>query len=329
MLRPGAKNLITDVADLKVGHATNEAVRSGVTALLCESGWAAAVDVRGGGPGTRETDALSPENLVGRAHAVVLAGGSVFGLAAADGVAAALSAHGSGLQMRPGSPPIPIVPCAVLHDLSNGGDKDWGLTPPYRDLGLIASSAAQGDFALGSYGAGRGALAGLRKGGIGSASLDCQGGLMVGALVAVNSVGSVLMPDDETYWAWPFELDREFGGRGPPRRAMDASDPAPDEARLMAIGRLRPGANTTIAVVACNADLSSAECKRVAMMAQDGIARALRPAHTPFDGDTVFALAGAQRALDEGLLRAAQIGRIGSAAADCLARAIARAVHFA
>ena len=329
MLRPGAKNLITDVAGLKVGHATNEAVRSGVTALLCESGWAAAVDVRGGGPGTRETDALSPENLVGRAHAVVLAGGSVFGLAAADGVAAALSAHGSGLQMRPGSPPIPIVPCAVLHDLSNGGDKDWGLTPPYRDLGLIASSAAQADFALGSYGAGRGALAGLRKGGIGSASLDCQGGLMVGALVAVNSVGSVLMPDEETYWAWPFELDGEFGGRGPPRSAMDASDPAPDEARLMAIGRLRPGANTTIAVVACNADLSSAECKRVAMMAHDGIARALRPAHTPFDGDTVFALAGAQLALDESLLRAAQIGRIGSAAADCLARAIARAVHFA
>ncbi len=329
MFRPGPRNLITDVAGLKVGHATHEAVRSGVTALLCESGWTAAVDVRGGGPGTRETDALSPENLVGRAHAVVLAGGSVFGLAAADGVAAALSAQGTGLQLGPGSPPIPIVPCAVLHDLSNGGDKAWGLTPPYRDLGRIASAAAQDDFALGSCGAGRGALAGLRKGGIGSASLDCRSGLMVGALVAVNSVGSVLMPDDETYWAWPFELDREFGGHGPPQGAMDTSDPAPDEARLMAIGRLRPGVNTTIAVVACNADLSSAECKRVAMMAQDGIARALRPAHTPFDGDTVFALAGAQRALDQSVLRAAQIGRIGSAAADCLARAIARAVHFA
>jgi L-aminopeptidase/D-esterase-like protein len=329
VFRPGPKNLITDVAGLKVGHATNDAVRTGVTVLLCEAAWAAAVDVRGGGPGTRETEALAPENLVGRAHAVVLAGGSVFGLAAADGVAAALSAQGIGLLFRPGSPAIPIVPCAVLHDLSNGGDKNWGLSPPYRDLGLRASSAAQRDFALGSLGAGRGALAGMRKGGIGSASLDCRGGLVVGALVAVNSVGSVLMPDGKTYWAWPFELEKEFGGAGPPQSAMDLSDPAPDEARLSAIGRLRPGANTTIAVVVCNANLSSVECKRVAMMAQDGIARAVRPAHTPFDGDTVFALASAELALDESLLRAAQIGRIGSAAADCLARAVARAVYSA
>jgi L-aminopeptidase/D-esterase-like protein len=328
VFRPGPKNLITDIAGLKVGHATDEAVRTGVTALLCESGWAAAVDVRGGGPGTRETDALAPENLVGRAHAVVLAGGSVFGLAAADGVTTALSAQGIGLQLRPGSPSIPIVPCAVLHDLGNGGNKSWGLSPPYRDLGFRAADAAQRDFSMGSVGAGRGALAGMRKGGIGSASLDLQGGLLVGALVAVNSVGSALMPDGKTYWAWPFELENEFGGGGPPTSSMDLSNPAPDEARLSAIGRLRPGVNTTIAVVACNADLSSVECKRIAMMAQDGIARALRPAHTPFDGDTVFALAGAELALDENLLRAAHIGRIGSAAADCLARAAARAVHF-
>jgi L-aminopeptidase/D-esterase-like protein len=168
----------------------------------------------------------------------------------------------------------------------------------------------------------------MRKGGIGSASLDCKAGLVVGALVAVNSVGSVLMPDGKTYWAWPFELEKEFGGCGPPQSAMDLSDPAPDEARLLGVGRLRPGVNTTIAVVACNADLSSVECKRVAMMAQDGIARAVRPSHTPFDGDTVFALASAELGLDDSVLRAAQIGRIGSAAADCLARAIARAVHF-
>jgi len=329
VFRPGPKNLITDVAGLKVGHATDEAVRTGVTAVLCEGGWTASVDVRGGGPGTRETDALAPENLVGRAHAVVLAGGSVFGLAAADGIAAALSAQGIGLQLRPGSPAIPIVPCAVLHDLSNGGDKNWGLSPPYRDLGLCASGAAQRDFALGSIGAGRGALAGMRKGGIGSASLDCHEGLMVGALVAVNAVGSVLMPDGKTYWAWAYELEKEFGGGGPPPGPMDLSDPSPDEARLLGIGRLRPGANTTIAVVACNADLSSAECKRVAMMAQDGIARAVRPAHTPFDGDTVFALASSELALDASVLRAVQIARIGSAAADCLARAVTRAVHFA
>jgi L-aminopeptidase/D-esterase-like protein len=328
VFHPGPKNLITDIADLRVGHATDETARTGVTALLCTSGWTAAVDVRGGGPGTRETEALAPENLVGRAHAIVLAGGSVFGLAAADGVAAWLSAQGIGLQFRAGSPAIPIVPCAVLHDLANGGEKNWGLTPPYRELGLSASSAAQPDFAMGSVGAGRGALAGLRKGGIGSASLDLRNGLIVGALAAVNSVGSVLMPDGKTYWAWPFELEREFGGGPPPQQVPDASDPAPDEARLSAIGRLRPGNNTTIAIVACNADLSTVECKRIAMMAQDGIARAVRPAHTPFDGDTVFALASSERKLEEDVLRAAQLGRIGSAAADCLARAIARAVHF-
>jgi len=327
MFKPGPRNLITDVRGLKVGHATDEAVGTGITALLCEPGWAAAVDVRGGGPGTRETDSLAAENLVGRAHAVVLAGGSVFGLAAADGVAAWLSAHGAGLQLRPGSPPIPIVPCAVLHDLANGGDKNWGLSPPYRDLGLGAAEAAQADFDLGSVGAGRGALAGFRKGGIGSASLSFDG-IVVGALVAVNSVGSVLMPDGKTYWAWAFELDREFGGGGPPQGPMDLSDPAPDEARLEAIGRLVPGVNTTIAVVACNADLSTAECKRVSVMAHDGIARAVRPAHTPFDGDTVFALASADIALTNDSLRAAQIGRIGSAASDCLTRAIARAVHY-
>ncbi|MDP9008166.1 MAG: P1 family peptidase [Pseudomonadota bacterium] len=328
MFRPGPKNLITDVAGLKVGHATNEHVRSGATTLLCGAGWAAAVDVRGGGPGTRETDALAPENLVGRAHAVVLAGGSVFGLAAADGVAALLSTQGVGLQLRSGSPAIPIVPCAVLYDLGNGGDKNWGLSPPYRDLGLRAAGDAGTEFALGSVGAGRGAMAGLIKGGIGSASLDLHGGLMVGALVALNSVGSALMPDGKTYWAWNFELGDEFGGRGPPREAMDSSDPAPDESRLLAIGRLARGANTTLGVIACNADLNTVECKRVAMMAQDGIARAVRPAHTPFDGDAIFALASGELPLEENSLRAAQVGRIGSAAADCLARAIARAVHF-
>src|SRR6202789_614824 len=164
MFAPSSRNLITDIEGLRVGHADDDNARSRVTVLACGGAWSAGVDVRGGGPGTRETDALAPENLVGRAHAVVLAGGSVFGLAAADGVTTALSAQGSGLQLRPGSPSIPIVPCAVLHDLGNGGDKSWGLSPPYRDLGLRAAGAAQRDFALGSFGAGRGALAGMRKG---------------------------------------------------------------------------------------------------------------------------------------------------------------------
>ena len=327
MFRPSRKNLITDIAGLTVGHATDENVRSGVTTLLFSAAWSASVDVRGGGPGGRETDALSPENLVGRAHAVVLAGGSVFGLAAADGVAAALSAQGVGLQLRPGSPRIPIVPSAVLHDLGNGGDKNWGLNPPYRDLGIRTLDAAGTDFALGSVGAGRGAMAGLIKGGIGSTSLDLGEGLIVGALVALNSIGSARMPDGKTYWAWPFELAREFGGGGAPQESMDLSDPAPEESRLLTLGRLQAGANTTLGVVACTADLTTVECKRVAMMAQDGIARAVRPAHTPFDGDTIFALASGAVELPEKQPRAAHIGRIGSAAADCLARAIARAVH--
>jgi L-aminopeptidase/D-esterase-like protein len=327
VFRPALKNLITDIAGLSVGHASDEHVRSGVTTLLFGAAWPAGVDVRGGGPGGRETDVLSPENLVGRAHAVVLAGGSVFGLAAADGVTAALSMQGIGLQLRPGSPRIPIVPSAVLYDLGNGGDKNWGLAPPYRDLGIRSLKAAGTDFALGSVGAGRGAMAGLIKGGIGSASLDLGEGLIVGALAALNSVGSALMPDGKTYWAWPFELDGEFGGGGPPE-SMEVSDPAPDESRLRALGRLQTGANTTLGVVACNADLTTVECKRVAMMAQDGIARAVRPAHTPFDGDTIFAVASGAVELRATEQRAAHIGRIGSAAADCMARAIARAAHF-
>jgi L-aminopeptidase/D-esterase-like protein len=327
MFRPGPRNLITDVPGLSVGHATDDRVKSGVTVLICASDWPAGVDVRGGGPGTRETDTLAPENLIGRAHALVLAGGSVFGLAAADGVTTALSARGIGLHLRPGSPAIPIVPAAVLHDLGNGGEKAWGLDPPYQRLGIRALEAAASDFALGSVGAGRGAMAGFVKGGIGSASIDLGQDLMVGALVALNCIGSALMPDGRTYWAWPFELNDEFGGSGPPSARTDASNPAPDESRLLALGRLQPGANTTLGAVACSADLTTVECKRVAMMAQDGIARAIRPAHTPFDGDTVFAIASGAVALDRNQQRASQIGRIGSAAADCMARAIARAVY--
>lgn len=327
LFRPGPRNLITDVPGLAVGHATDERVRSGATVLVCGGDWPAAVDIRGGGPGTRETDALSPENLVGRAHALVLAGGSVFGLAAADGVTTALSSRGIGLTLRPGSPAIPIVPAAVLHDLGNGGDKAWGLAPPYRELGGSALDAAGADFALGSVGAGRGAMAGLVKGGIGSASLELGGGLVVGVLVALNSIGSALMPDGRTYWAWPYELDDEFGGARPPAGRIDVSDPAPDQSRLLALGRLQAGTNTTLGVVASSADLSTVECKRVAMMAQDGIARGVRPAHTPFDGDTVFAVANGVVALGQGQQRAARIARLGSAAADCMARAIARAVH--
>lgn len=327
MPRPGPLNLITDVPGLRVGHATDEAVRSGVTALLVDGFWAASVDVRGGGPGTRETEALAPENLIGKVHAIVLAGGSVFGLGAADGVTAALSARGHGLHLKPGAPAIPLVPAAVLHDLANGGDKQWGLEPPYRHLGIAAVDAADTHFAQGLVGAGRGAMAGLIPGGIGSASVELDEGLVVGALVAANPIGSALMPDGKTFWAWPFELDGEFGGQRPAADQAPVSEPVPDQSRLAVLGRTQAGANTTLAIVACNTDLSSAECKRVAMMAHDGMARAVRPAHTPFDGDTIFAIAGGQISAGSGNARQVQVGRIGSAAADCLARAIARAVN--
>lgn len=328
MYRPGPLNLITDLPGLTVGHATDEAVMTGVTTILCQGDWTGAVDVRGGGPGSRETEALAPENFVDLVHAVVLTGGSVFGLGAADGVATVLSHQNVGLRLRPESPAIPIVPAAVLHDLGNEGDKAWGLKPPYEALGRASVAAAGQRFALGSVGAGRGAMAGLAKGGIGSTSLDLGDGLMVGALVATNPVGSVFMPDGQTYWAWPYEIDEEFGGRRPSGH-VTSTDPLPELGRLRQAGRMTPGANTTLAVVAVSARLTKAEAKRLAMMAQDGLARAIRPVHAPFDGDTVFALSGGTAEIGEGSERLMQLTRLGSAAADCLARAIARAVHSA
>ena len=328
MYRPGRLNLITDVPGLTVGHATDPVAITGVTSILCQGDWTGAVDVRGGGPGSRETEAMAPENFVDLVHAVVMTGGSVFGLAAADGVTTALSAQDIGLRLSPTSPAIPIVPAAVLHDLGNDGNKAWGLNPPYRELGMASVAAAQQDFALGAVGAGRGAMAGMVKGGIGSASLDLGDGLMVGAIVATNPVGSVYMPDGKTFWAWPFEIDGEFGGVRPGAEAQ-SNDPLPEQSRLKMAGRLTPGANTTLAMVAVSANLTKAEAKRLAMMAQDGLARAIRPVHAPYDGDTVFALSSRQVEIGAGPERLVALTRLGSAAADCLARAIARGVYSA
>ena len=329
MTKPGPLNLITDVAGLTVGNATDERVGTGVTAIVCDGFWAGSVDVRGGGPGTRETDTLSAENLNARAHAVILTGGSVHGLAAADGAVGALVEAGMGLRLRPDAPLVPIVPAAVLYDLGAPGDKNWGADPPYRALGREAVRAASRAFTLGSVGAGRGALAGIVKGGLGSASIDLGGGVVVGAAIAANPVGSALMPDGRAYWAWPFEIGGEFGGARPGADMPASADPMPDDTRLGQLGRLTAGANTVIGVVAVTADLTPAECKRFAMMAQDGIARAVRPAHTPFDGDTIFSLASGKVALSAGPERMAQIARIGSAGADCVARALARGVYEA
>ncbi len=323
MVRPGPLNLITDVAGLSVGHATDERAQTGVTVVLLPGGWTAAADIRGGGPGERDVSVLGLENLVGSAHAIVLSGGSVYGLAAADGVTVALAQAGEGLRLSPIDPVVPITPAAILYDLGQG-DKAWGMDPPYRRLGIEAVAAASQHFALGQVGAGRGARAGALPGGLGSASVELGDGLVVGALAAVNPLGSVVMSDGETPWAWPFELAGEFGGRRPADLSPHV-EPMPDFSRLQS--RARPGANTTLGVIAVSAALDGPECKRVAIMAHDGMARAIRPAHTPFDGDIVFVAARGDAAMGVASLggsRPAAVARIGSAAADCLARAIAR-----
>jgi L-aminopeptidase/D-esterase-like protein len=321
--RPGARNLITDVPGLKVGQAQDAGARTGVTVILPDARAVCAADVRGGAPGTRETDALAPENLVEAVDAVVLSGGSVYGLAAADGVTAWLGARGRGygLSPDPAVPPSPVIPAAILFDLANGGDKAWGEDPPYRALGRAAAIAAGDDFALGTAGAGYGAMAGALKGGIGSASVVASDGATVGAIVAVNSFGSVVAPGGRTFWAAPYEIGAEFGGLGAAGLAA-----APEDWGLAkAPGSLR---NTTIACVAVDVALTPAQAKRVAIMAQDGLARAIRPIHAPFDGDVVFAISTARRPAPREAADMA-VARLGALAADCLARAVARAVFEA
>ena len=291
-LRPGPGDRITDVDGLMVGHASDEKLRSGTTVLLPEGGARAAVDVRGGAPGTRETDALDPVNLVDVIHALVLSGGSVFGLAAADTVAEELSARGVGLQISPR--PVPVVPAAILFDLANGGDKLWRGENPYRGLGRAALKAASCADRCGRVGAGFGARAGDRPGGYGSASVAAREPeeLLVGAAVAVNSFGPPLGSEDRL--------------------------PLP-KAPLLA-------ANTTIAVVATAVDLDKPALKRLAIMAHDGLARRIRPVHTPFDGDTVFALSTRRAPRPEGMPEPLLLAILGTMAADALARAVDHAL---
>lgn len=317
---PGARNLITDVPGLKVGQAEDASARTGVTVILPDERAVCAVDVRGGAPGTRETDALAPENLVEAVDAVVLSGGSVYGLASADGVVAWLGARGRGYGLVAGIPPSPVVPAAILFDMANGGEKGWGETPPYRDLGLKAVAAVGQDFSLGTAGAGYGAMAGALKGGVGSASIVSAEGFTVGAVVAVNSWGSVVAPGGRTFWAAPYEVADEFGGLGPAglRAAADDWGLAKGQAATR---------NTTIACVATDVALTPAQAKRLAVMAQDGLSRAIRPVHAPFDGDVVFALSTGRQPCAEP--RDLTLARLGAFAADALARAVARAAYEA
>jgi L-aminopeptidase/D-esterase-like protein len=331
MATPLLRNLITDVGGLTVGNAENTDVKTGVTVIRPTARAVCGVSVMGGGPGTRETDALAPENLVEAVDALVLSGGSVYGLAAADGVVASLGARGEGfgLVSRPGVPLSPVVPSAILYDLANGGDKAWGDAPPYRALGQAALETARTEFALGRSGAGFGAMAGQARGGLGSASWRTQDGLTVGALVAVNSFGSVRLPGSEAFWAWPFEQNGEFGGARPaadwPQSggSLDLEDWGPAKLNPSAMVRQ----NTTIGCVAVDVALTPAQAKRVAQMAVAGLARAIRPVFAPFDGDVVFCLSTAQQPLPEP--SALTLARLGELAAACLARAVARGVWLA
>jgi L-aminopeptidase/D-esterase-like protein len=314
---PGSRNLITDVAGLLVGNAEDDGLLTGVTVVLPETPVVASVDVRGGAPGTRETDLLDPSARVDRIDAIVLSGGSAFGLDAAAGAMAWLAERGRGVAV--GDAVVPIVPAAILFDLRGGIARRWGDTPPYRALARHAVEAAAQDFPLGNVGAGLGAKAGRLKGGLGSASAVAPSGATVGALVAANPWGSVVMPGSPCFWAWALEQNGELGGQPRPDTAAldlaDLSDCAP----------VRIDTNTTIAVVATDASLTKADCRRLAIMAQAGMARAIRPVHTLFDGDTVFALATARR----GAVDPTALVQLGALAADCLARAVARAVFEA
>jgi L-aminopeptidase/D-esterase-like protein len=310
------RNLITDVPGLRVGHAEDAKLGSGATAIIFDAPAAASIDLRGGGPGTRETALLDPAQTVEGIDAITLSGGSAFGLDAASGVQAWLREKGRGFAVR--SARVPIVPAAILFDLLSAGDKKWVRFPPYRELGYAAAAAAGADFVLGSVGAGTGATTLNCKGGIGSASAQTADGFVVGALAAVNAAGSVTVGGGPHFWAAPFERDGEFGGRGwPDSFPASAFEPATK-------GGARE--NTTLVVVATDAILTKAQAKRLAVMAQSGLSRAIYPVHTPLDGDVVFAASTGRRPLADALFGLTTLGAI---AANVVARAVARAVFSA
>jgi L-aminopeptidase/D-esterase-like protein len=319
-LHPGPRNALTDVAGLRVGQAEDHTLLTGTTVVLPDLRAIAAVDVRGGGPGSRETDLLSADGTVEAVDAIVLSGGSAFGLDAAGGVTELLRRQGRGYPV--GALRVPIVPAAILFDLHTapGPDgaplpQDWTV-PPWRALGHRAAATAGLDVGLGNAGAGLGAKAGPLKGGQGTASF-VHPEFTVAALVAANPLGSVLMPGTATFWTWWLEQDGELGHQPPPTAA-----PA---AELLDHPDATPG-NTTLAVVATDVALTRVQARRVAVMAQDGIARAIRPVHSPLDGDTVFVLSTGARPLNDPL---AGLTRLGMLAADCVSRAIMRGVYHA
>jgi L-aminopeptidase/D-esterase-like protein len=310
------RNLITDVPGIKVGHAEDLRLGSGATAIIFDKPAAASIDVRGGGPGTRETALLDPAQTVEGIDAIALSGGSAFGLDAASGVQGWLKEQKRGFAVRGAR--VPIVPAAILFDLLSGGDKEWGRFPPYRELGYAAAAAAGLDFALGSVGAGLGATTVDCKGGMGSASAQSSDGHTAGALAVVNAAGSVLIGGGPWFWAAPFERDGEFGGRGLP--------PAFSAAALEPYTKGSARESTTLVVVATDAVLNKAQAKRLAVMAQTGLARAIYPVHTQLEGDVLFAVSTGRRPLADPLVG---LTRLGALAANVVARAVARGVFEA
>jgi D-aminopeptidase len=310
------RNLITDVPGVKVGNAEDIHLGSGSTVVVFDDPAIASIDIRGGGPGTRESALLDPAQTVEGIHAITISGGSAFGLDAASGTQAWLREQGRGFAIRTAR--VPIVPAAVLFDLLAGGNKDWGRFPPYRDFGYAAAASAAADFALGTVGAGTGATTVNCKGGLGSASAQTSDGFTVGALAAVNAVGSVLVGGGPWFWAAPFEVNGEFGGRGLPAEFSPKL--------LEPVTKGTAGASTTLVVVATDAILTKAQANRLAVMAQSGMSRAIYPVHSPLDGDVIFAASTGRWPLADPTVG---LTNLGTAAANVVARAIARGVYEA
>ncbi|QCQ90611.1 P1 family peptidase [Rhodococcus sp. SGAir0479] len=334
----GPTDSLCDVAGVLVGHeyrrdpdatlgvdgALGSGGATGTTVVLVPSGATAGVDVRGGGPGTRETDLLDPSHSVQQVNAVLLSGGSAYGLAAADGVMRWLEEHGHGIPMgRPGQI-VPIVPGAVIFDLPVG---DWNVRPT-ADFGYRAAERAGSVVETGSVGAGTGARAGVLKGGVGTASAVIEGGpadgVTVAALMVANPVGSVWDPETGLPWGLTRADAERRGIRPPSARELTAANALAEKATVL---------NTTIGVVATDARLSKASCRRVAVAGHDGMARAIRPAHSPLDGDTIFALAtGTHEVPPPAGVPAAFpnelpiLDAVCTAAAQCVQRAIVDAV---
>ena len=317
-LRTGPLNSICDISGLRVGNAVDSQIKTGVPLLTGDTPFTASYAVMGGAPGTRDTDLLEPDKTVQSVDAIVLSGGSAFGLDSAGGVSHELRAAGRGFAV--GDVTIPIVPTAILFDMANGGDKAWEVAP-YAELGRNAYLAAEIKFDIGSAGAGFGALCGKTKGGLGTSSLTLDDGSTVGALMAANPLGNALTPDNKHFWAAPFEIDEEFGGYGispkiTPTLGIDKSK----------LGALYPHANTTIGIIATDIDLDKAELKRLAIAAHDGLTRAIYPSHLPYDGDLIFAVSTGKITKRKNPVL---LSTLSSAAANCVARAVARGVYNA